>query len=69
LFFRRLAYLDYECIFFSFILDANSTEFNPTTSNPVVIDMPEHNPENMGGTMRLGRRRTVFKTEESVLSE
>ncbi|KAJ7406821.1 CTP synthase 2 [Willisornis vidua] len=32
-----------------------------------VIDMPEHNPGDMGGTMRLGKRRTVFKTENSVL--
>uniref|UniRef100_A0A452HDU3 CTP synthase (glutamine hydrolyzing) n=1 Tax=Gopherus agassizii TaxID=38772 RepID=A0A452HDU3_9SAUR len=29
--------------------------------------MPEHNPGDMGGTMRLGKRRTVFKTEDSVL--
>lgn len=34
-----------------------------------VIDMPEHNPGNMGGTMRLGIRRTVFKTENSILSK
>ncbi|EMP25687.1 CTP synthase 2 [Chelonia mydas] len=33
----------------------------------MVIDMPEHNPGDMGGTMRLGKRRTVFKTEDSVL--
>ncbi|XP_040147159.1 CTP synthase 2 isoform X1 [Ictidomys tridecemlineatus] len=32
-----------------------------------VIDMPEHNPGNLGGTMRLGLRRTVFKTENSIL--
>lgn len=25
-----------------------------------VIEMPEHNPGQLGGTMRLGRRRTVF---------
>jgi hypothetical protein len=31
--------------------------------------MPEHNSGHMGGTMRLGRRRTLFKKEtESVLS-
>ncbi|CAH8840243.1 unnamed protein product [Trichobilharzia szidati] len=40
--------------------DANSTEFDPNTTHPVVIDMPEHNPGNMGGTMRLGRRRTLM---------
>nr|XP_048717729.1 CTP synthase 2 isoform X4 [Caretta caretta]XP_048717736.1 CTP synthase 2 isoform X4 [Caretta caretta]XP_048717743.1 CTP synthase 2 isoform X4 [Caretta caretta] len=33
----------------------------------MVIDMPEHNPGDMGGTMRLGKRRTIFKTEDSVL--
>uniref|UniRef100_A0A8C3BGS8 CTP synthase n=1 Tax=Cairina moschata TaxID=8855 RepID=A0A8C3BGS8_CAIMO len=47
--------------------DANSTEFDPDTKNPVVIDMPEHNPGDMGGTMRLGKRRTVFKTQNSIL--
>lgn len=34
-----------------------------------VIDMPEHNPGQMGGTMRLGKRRTIFKSNTSVLSE
>lgn len=34
-----------------------------------VIDMPEHNPGQMGGTMRLGKRRTIFKTSNSVLSK
>ena len=29
--------------------------------------MPEHNPGQMGGTMRLGKRRTIFKTNNSVL--
>ncbi|KAM4700545.1 CTP synthase 2 isoform 1-T1 [Discoglossus pictus] len=47
--------------------DANSTEFDSSTKNPVVIDMPEHHPGNMGGTMRLGKRKTVFKTNDSVL--
>uniref|UniRef100_A0A8C8DS90 CTP synthase n=1 Tax=Oryzias sinensis TaxID=183150 RepID=A0A8C8DS90_9TELE len=32
-----------------------------------VIDMPEHNPGQMGGTMRLGKRRTIFKSSSSVL--
>uniref|UniRef100_A0A8C4F5T3 CTP synthase n=1 Tax=Dicentrarchus labrax TaxID=13489 RepID=A0A8C4F5T3_DICLA len=48
-------------------LDANSTEFDPDSKHPVVIDMPEHNPGQMGGTMRLGKRRTIFKTNNSVL--
>uniref|UniRef100_A0A4W6DFL9 CTP synthase n=1 Tax=Lates calcarifer TaxID=8187 RepID=A0A4W6DFL9_LATCA len=47
--------------------DANSTEFNPESKHPVVIDMPEHNPGQMGGTMRLGKRRTIFKSNTSVL--
>ncbi|CAL1528949.1 unnamed protein product [Lymnaea stagnalis] len=47
--------------------DANSTELNPLTKHPVVIDMPEHNPGNMGGTMRLGKRKTIFKTDTSVI--
>lgn len=47
--------------------DANSTENEPDTKHPVVIEMPEHNPGNLGGTMRLGRRRTVFsKVHESI---
>nr|XP_012422369.1 PREDICTED: CTP synthase 2 isoform X2 [Odobenus rosmarus divergens] len=46
---------------------AGSTEFEPNARVPVVIDMPEHNPGNLGGTMRLGIRRTVFKTENSIL--
>uniref|UniRef100_A0AAX7U2M7 CTP synthase n=1 Tax=Astatotilapia calliptera TaxID=8154 RepID=A0AAX7U2M7_ASTCA len=48
-------------------LDANSTEFDPETKHPVVIDMPEHNPGQMGGTMRLGKRRTIFQTTNSTL--
>lgn len=39
---------------------ANSTEFDPETPHPVVIDMPELSSTHMGGTMRLGKRRTVF---------
>lgn len=31
--------------------------------------MPEHNPGDMGGTMRLGKRKTVFKTQNSILSK
>lgn len=47
--------------------DANSTEFNPETKHPVVIDMPEHNSGQMGGTMRLGKRRTIFTSTNSVM--
>ena len=34
-----------------------------------VIEMPEHNPGQMGGTMRLGKRRTVFTNQSSLMSE
>ncbi|XP_027911944.1 CTP synthase-like isoform X1 [Vigna unguiculata] len=40
--------------------DANSTEFDPKTKNPCVIFMPEGSKTHMGGTMRLGSRRTYF---------
>ena len=34
-----------------------------------VIEMPEHNPGQLGGTMRLGKRRTLFKDKhKSILS-
>lgn len=41
--------------------DANSTEIAPDTTHPMVIDMPEHHTGQMGATMRLGRRTTLFK--------
>ena len=31
--------------------------------------MPEHNPGQMGGTMRLGKRKTVFTNDSSTISE
>ncbi|KAL1491250.1 hypothetical protein ABEB36_011871 [Hypothenemus hampei] len=46
------------------LADANSTEVNEETKHPVVIDMPEHNTGNLGGTMRLGQRTTMFKKSE-----
>lgn len=49
--------------------DAQSSEFVPDTTHPVVVEMPEHNPGQKGGTMRLGKRKTLFKTTESILSE
>lgn len=50
--------------------DANSEEFAPTTTHPVIVSMPEHNVEQKGGTMRLGERVSVFKEKyfgESML--
>lgn len=48
------------------LADANSTEVDANTKNPMVIDMPEHHPGQMGGTMRLGRRTTIFKGDSVI---
>lgn len=48
---------------------ANTTEIDPNTSSPVVIDMPEHTQGIMGGTMRLGKRQTRFYNNNSILSK
>lgn len=45
---------------------ANSTELDSATKYPVVIDMPEHNTGQMGGTMRLGKRKTVFNAKTCI---
>ncbi|KAJ1442454.1 P-loop containing nucleoside triphosphate hydrolase [Sesbania bispinosa] len=44
--------------------DANSTEFDPEAKNPCVIFMPEGSKTHMGGTMRLGSRRTYFQVSD-----
>lgn len=41
--------------------NAHTAECDSTVEHPVIIDMPEHNTGDMGGTMRLGKRTTVFK--------
>lgn len=41
--------------------NAHTSECDNTVEHPVIIDMPEHNTGDMGGTMRLGKRTTVFK--------
>uniref|UniRef100_A0A8C3L516 CTP synthase n=1 Tax=Chrysolophus pictus TaxID=9089 RepID=A0A8C3L516_CHRPC len=47
----------------------NCTEPSPGDGHLLldVIDMPEHNPGQMGGTMRLGKRRTLLQTKNSVM--
>ncbi|PIK56996.1 putative CTP synthase 1 [Apostichopus japonicus] len=49
--------------------NSHSQEFEEDMKkeNPMIIEMPEHNTGQMGGTMRLGSRKTLFKTEESVM--
>lgn len=49
--------------------DANTTEIDANTKNPLVIDMPEHHTDQMGGTMRLGRRTTIFTEEKSIIKQ
>ena len=45
------------------VLGANSSEINPDTSHPVVINMPEISTTHLGGTKRLGDRVTLFTPE------
>lgn len=47
---------------------AHSTEMEPNTPHPAVIFMPEGSKTHMGGTMRLGSRRTIFQTQECISS-
>ena len=47
--------------------DANSTEFNPKTKNPVICLMHEQkNIKDMGGTMRLGRYKCRLKNNSKA---
>ena len=43
--------------------NCNSTEFDENCPNPVVIFMPETSLTVLGGTMRLGKRRTVLQPD------
>ena len=47
--------------------DANSTEFNENTENPVIHLLPNQNLDNMGATMRLGEKICLIK--ENTLAE
>lgn len=49
-------------------IDANSTEFDENTEHPVVLFMPEISKTHMGGTMRLGQRKTIFTDNDCVSS-
>jgi CTP synthase len=46
--------------------NANSTEIDPATPHPVVVFMPEGSTTHMGGTMRLGSRKTLFQGAKCV---
>ncbi|CAH0777593.1 unnamed protein product [Bemisia tabaci] len=41
---------------------ASSTEMDPRTIHPVISDMPGHTNVDLGGTMRLGKMKTVFSS-------
>lgn len=45
---------------------ADSTEFDESTPDPVIVFMPEISRTRMGGTMRLGLRRTVLKSPDCL---
>ena len=49
--------------------DANSTEFNAATPFPVVVFMPEGSTTHLGGTMRLGSRRTMLQTVDCIAAK
>ncbi|KAL9239671.1 hypothetical protein vseg_013973 [Gypsophila vaccaria] len=46
------------------VQDASSTEFDKDSKSPYVIFMPEGSKTHMGGTMRLGSRRTYFQVKD-----
>jgi len=48
---------------------ANSTEFDEGCEQKVVIFMPDVSKTYMGGTMRLGKRTSKFKTKECISYE
>uniref|UniRef100_A0A182QIJ4 CTP synthase n=1 Tax=Anopheles farauti TaxID=69004 RepID=A0A182QIJ4_9DIPT len=45
---------------------AHTTEVNNETEYPLVIDMPEHHTGVYGGTMRLGKRTTIFRGNSKI---
>lgn len=50
--------------------EAHTTEINPDTKYPLVIDMPEHTQGDLGGTMRLGKRKTKFvENQPSIIQK
>lgn len=49
--------------------DAESEEHNKDTKNAVVIHMPEGSKTHLGGTMRLGTRRTILKDPKCITAK
>lgn len=46
--------------------NAESMEQNRNTACPVIVEMPEHNGGDLGGTMRVGRRETQFVVQDCI---
>ena len=49
--------------------NAHSTEFAPATPQPLIVFMPEGSTTHMGGTMRLGARRTILQTVDCITAK
>jgi CTP synthase len=49
--------------------NANSAEIDPATPTPVVVFMPEGSKTHLGGTMRLGTRRTILQTVDCIAAK
>jgi len=49
------------------IENATSAEIDAENLKPIIVEMPEHNPGQLGGTMRLGRRVTSFQPGKSSI--
>eukprot|EP00501_MAST-03F_sp_TOSAG23-6_P000735 GSMAST32.ASY1.ANO1.763.1 assembled CDS len=64
--------LGFQCMVIDFVRDvlektnANSTEFDEKCENPAIIFMPEGSKDQMGGTMRLGARKTVLYPDKTL---
>ena len=48
---------------------AHSAEFDSATPDPVIVFMPEGSRTQLGGTMRLGTRKTVLQTTECIAAK
>jgi len=48
------------------LANANSEEFNPNAQHLVAVNMPEISTTHLGGTMRLGLRKTVIRSEDCL---
>lgn len=46
--------------------DAHSAEFDDASTHKVIVEMPDFNPLQKGGTMRLGKRTTFFHTDNAL---